>query len=642
MLNYNKNKEFNFFVENWDFKMLEKKIKADCDYFDENAILYYVSFLFNIGKRQKAFKELIKYNLKDKFDLIKGGLNFLEENVKFEDCKPFQDIEYKGIIYTVNCLHKLIKSKELSAEWIFNSFNECISSGDKILKAYYISTVLDYCFENINIFKDIMLIELDIKINFLNELYYFNTEGSRRYLNLFIMKCTEIRNMQKSFIKKPKVAIGFLGMLRGDWKTNLTHLIRNISEKYEADYFVASWDTISYFPGMNTGVMNWTHRLLSSEFNRKFQCPKEIADKTLFHRYFPRVYKELSYSYEGKNINKKDIYQINNKIKTVSLENQKYLSLHFVAGEYTYYLSNKLFDLMEEYEKINNFKYDYVFLIRIDSQIDSKEFDKKIDLNDIDGNTLIELHGIGGSMIVSKREIAKIYTDLIGYYNVLNKYCSIENPHRTIPYYLSINGIKRIEKPCIRISNTYALRGIRFPNVKLQLKQDLDALSDLFPLEKLNAFKTFFDNIYAYYSSDCSSLVKKYIVPFIAGPEDSDCKKRKNNFASELVKLELPYRVGKSIINIYKHKRYKLLLTPYIIFKITKTYKFEFNDYTKQINYEPCTKLKPIEICTDYSQALEVKNSFTYKLGEKLLKAQNSWYKFGYIRLFFEICNLKK
>lgn len=94
-------------------------------------------------------------------------------------------------------------------------------------------------------------------------------------------------------------------------------------------------------------------------------------------------------------------------------------------------------------------------------------------------------------MIVAKRDIVKVYTAILKNYNLLNRYCTIENPHQVIPYYLLINGIKRIEAPCIRISNTYVLKGIIFPNIIKYLEQDLHALGNAFSEEKEHCKKFF-------------------------------------------------------------------------------------------------------------------------------------------------------
>ncbi|MCR6584444.1 hypothetical protein CINS5906_02550 [Campylobacter insulaenigrae] len=628
-------------VENWNFNVLELQLRKG----KHNDASLYINFLFNIGKLSKAYKKFYQHDIFKKEYEIKNDFSFLDSNKWTNANTSIQQIDFNTIRNIMYLFNKLKKTKKLSAEWICNSFNEYITFGDKILKAYYISSALDYFFMNREILCDFISIKLEKKIKFLHELYYHNTNGSRRYLNLFISECGNVRNNTDVYIRKPKIAVGFIGMLRGDWKSNLTNLIKDISNKYNADYFVASWNTISHFPGMNTGVQDWTRRLLSSEFNKKFQAPKEIADKLLFGKYFPKVYKELSYAYEEQGIGKqklsKKIFNISNKIKNILLESQTYLSLHLVAGEYSYYLSNKVFKLIEDYEDNNKLIYDYVFLIRIDSQINDLGLEK-IHLNELDNNTLVELHGKGGSMIVAKRNVAKIYANILKNYSLLKDYCTIENPHQTVPYYLSVNGIKRTEIPCIRISNTYALNGIMFPNIMKYLEQDLNTLNNIFSREKLNDIKIFFNNIYNCYSSNCSLLTKKYIVPYIGSLDDDKRKNRKKNFASEYIKFELPFRIGNAIINTYQTNRCKLLFAPYIVHKIIKIYQVDMKDYTLQSEYCYSLKLLPIELCEDYQESIKLRKSFVYRLGKIVLMAQQSRFKLGYIRLWFDIKNLKK
>lgn len=623
-------------VEKWNFYILEKQLKKEsCT----NAS-YYVSFLYNIGELTKAYKELHKFNTLGIDIKIENSLSFLD----FEECTNIDDllqkVDFDLLCTVMHSFNKFKKNKTLSAEWICNSFNEYIVYGDRILKAYYISSALNYLFANKDILNDFIYIKIEKKIKFLNELYYYNSNGSKKYLKLFINECGNIRNFKDLYIRKPKIAVGFIGMLRGDWENNLVHLIKDISNQYNADYFIASWNSISRFPGMNTGVADWTRRLLSSKFNRKFPAPKEVADKVLFHQYFPRVYKELSYAYEELGINKqklrKKMFNINANIKNISLESQAYLSLHLVAGEYSYYLSNKVFRLIENYEAMTKKRYDYIFLIRIDSQINDLGL-KKIHLNNLDNNTLIELHGIGGSMVVAKRDIVKIYTAILENYSLLDRYCTIENPHQTIPYYLSINGIKRIEKPCIRISNTYALNGIVFPDITRYLEQDLHNLGNIFSKEQKNNVREFFSNIYSCYSSDCSLLKKKYIVPYIGGAEDNTRKNRRQNFALEYIKTELPYRIGSVMVDIYKSNKYKLLLAPYIIQKIIHEYQIDLKDYNLQSDYCYDIKLLPIEYCDNYPESQKLKESFVYKIGEMILKAQKSRFKLGYFILLLKI-----
>ncbi|EAH6167160.1 alpha-2,3-sialyltransferase, partial [Campylobacter coli] len=43
-----------------------------------------------------------------------------------------------------------------------------------------------------------------------------------------------------------------------------------------------------------------------------------------------------------------------------------------------------------------------------------------------------------------------------------------------------------------------------------------------------------------------------------------------------------------------------------------------------------------------YKEALKEKECLTYKLGEALIKANKTWYKGGYVKMWFEIGKLKR
>ncbi|MGJ0198744.1 alpha-2,3-sialyltransferase, partial [Campylobacter lari] len=52
--------------------------------------------------------------------------------------------------------------------------------------------------------------------------------------------------------------------------------------------------------------------------------------------------------------------------------------------------------------------------------------------------------------------------------------------------------------------------------------------------------------------------------------------------------------------------------------------------------------LPRIKEYTDYHEAIRLKESITYRLGQALIQANKTWYGGGYIRLLFEIRKLKR
>lgn len=92
--------------------------------------------------------------------------------------------------------------------------------------------------------------------------------------------------------------------------------------------------------------------------------------------------------------------------------------------------------------------------------------------------------------------------------------------------------------------------------------------------------------------------------------------------AVSLVNLSLEFEIGR---NINKTKGIKWLFLPLKILKINR--QFRFKRKIKNIIYEtnPNLRPKPLNTYRDYKQALEIKNSLNYKLGEMVLKNKFSY-----------------
>ncbi|EFU6016267.1 alpha-2,3-sialyltransferase [Campylobacter coli] len=80
---------------------------------------------------------------------------------------------------------------------------------------------------------------------------------------------------------------------------------------------------------------------------------------------------------------------------------------------------------------------------------------------------------------------------------------------------------------------------------------------------------------------------------------------------------------------------------PFVLSYIKDKHKQEQKIYQEKIKKDPSLKLPPLESYSDYKEALKEKECLTYKLGESLIKANKTWYKGGYIKLWFEVRKLK-
>lgn len=100
--------------------------------------------------------------------------------------------------------------------------------------------------------------------------------------------------------------------------------------------------------------------------------------------------------------------------------------------------------------------------------------------------------------------------------------------------------------------------------------------------------------------------------------------------AVKIIHNHLSYKLGKAMIENSK-SFLGYIRMPYVLSYIKEMHK-----------QEKLSKDFPLEYYLDYEQACKEKNSFTYKLGEILIKADKNWHKGGYIKLYFDIKNLKK
>ncbi|XAU25090.1 hypothetical protein WHP29_06440 [Campylobacter jejuni] len=62
----------------------------------------------------------------------------------------------------------------------------------------------------------------------------------------------------------------------------------------------------------------------------------------------------------------------------------------------------------------------------------------------------------------------------------------------------------------------------------------------------------------------------------------------------------------------------------------------------KEFPENPKFILPKIKEYADYQEAIKLKESITYRLGQALIQANKNWYGGGYIKLLFEIRRLKK
>ncbi len=125
-----------------------------------------------------------------------------------------------------------------------------------------------------------------------------------------------------------------------------------------------------------------------------------------------------------------------------------------------------------------------------------------------------------------------------------------------------------------------------------------------------------------------------------------DFKTKQLNFtlhygtAKDRIRNHLSYRLGKAMIDNSK-SLLGYIRMPYVLSYIKDKHKQEQQQYQETIKKNPNLKLPNLESYPDYKEALKEKECFTYKLGEAFIKASKTWYKGGYVKLWFEVRRLK-
>ncbi|EPM2447182.1 hypothetical protein ACTK6X_001892, partial [Campylobacter coli] len=110
--------------------------------------------------------------------------------------------------------------------------------------------------------------------------------------------------------------------------------------------------------------------------------------------------------------------------------------------------------------------------------------------------------------------------------------------------------------------------------------------------------------------------------------------------AKSRIQNQLSYKLGQAMI-VNSKSLLGYIRMPFVLSYIKDKHKQEQKIYQEKIKKDPSLKLPPLENYPDYKEALKEKECLTYKLGESLIKANKTWYKGGYVKLWFEIRKLQ-
>lgn len=596
----------------WEFKRLRSLY---IDNFRNDTALEVANFLISIGDFQVLEKLMAKLDLRVKLSAI--------ENIRSKINRYINGCFYKGeekykVIFE---FASLLKTNQMSLDYIYDIVDNYSSIMDELMLQYFLSESMFYLLKDDDRTRMFILSNEKRKFDFLKEIYKRKEAyGAQNLLKLYRHKCTDFRSCAK-YKAVGKVAVGFFGSLRGDWEKNLEHLINYFSIYYNSDNFLFTWDEISEFPSINTSKSDWCQRLI----NKDIKPPMQISDKKFLYKNFPNTYNILSYNY----VSKLDLEKIKKfNFKKFEIENQTFLSLQMVAGEFVFYGTNKVYDLIEEYEKNSNSCYDIIFLVRVDSMVVKHV---NFDFFSFQRNTLYELLGKGGNIVCGDREIIRLYANIFKNRNNYNH--PIKLIHSFVPYFCSVHGINIQYLSSFSILNTIALKGLSFPCVKQELLLDINNNIARFSKEENAAVITFFEQLLNLYGTTSKNTKKTYVMPYIGSLQSQNSM----DIIDEAIRLSPPYYIGQYVLKNYK-KIFSIFMIIFFVYRNQKEYREKIKIYSKQIKYH--SSIKPIYLDIGYDS--KIKSYFSYKLGQALIKAHQNWYKGGYIKFWFDLYKLKK
>ncbi|EHZ0755470.1 capsular biosynthesis protein [Campylobacter jejuni] len=280
-------------------------------------------------------------------------------------------------------------------------------------------------------------------------------------------------------IDNVKIAVCLSGLFRGDIYKVIANLKFNLIDKLNADLFIFTWDRYVQYPGF-CGDENWVYRLFGGKFLKK--CPDELKTLSFLKQKFPNTYSKLNIEQGVQKINQKYIQDIV-KCSNIQIQNEEEfissLDLNMTSKRETnrikmFYGIYKSIQMALEYEKINKFRYDYIFRVRPDIGLIGNIEIK--DLNKLQNNELAVdffSYGVQDQFFYAHRnvmiEVAKIWEYCYEKNDIFLR--SFDSSHYLLFIYLTLRNILTV-KPNFRRDVSLATRDNVFPNVAKELQED--------------------------------------------------------------------------------------------------------------------------------------------------------------------------
>lgn len=645
-------------IQYWKFDLAEYIYKTNYLNYEELKVEY-IDFLIQTGQLKNIYS-LLK---DEKDDFLVKKCCFLKQDVKLKQLifylKNIDNLIVGNIdlsdlfsdhffikLYEFDCK---LKYGTITSQNIEENFNFILyQSTYEISKAYYIAKIIDYFLVSNNKEDEKFFIPLEyskLSYSILASLQrdFPSYQGSIIYYDLFTKKTKDIINKSISNTPTPRVAICLYGLFRGDWKKTLEKTLEIFAKPLNADVFIFTWDHYAQWSGF-AGGPTWAWRVLNEDIRKVM--PDELKNNNDMWNLLPNVTSKLCAEYMAP-LELDDLENIKlkyNCIRTIRMENQKEFeesrtSDNPFSANGTSYLQYgvwRTFQLAQEYEYVNNIKYDFVAIIRNDSEpcgsAPKIEELLKLDFNDIcDDHISAGMFSIGN--VIGRRFAIETFASWYHYRPYLETsplfYYSPFAAHESAMKHSLVHGL-RICKGLLPMiyGETLCLKGMRLPNILLELRQDLEQLRNNknYCEAKIQEFEDFFIFLKNYFKPLSDNAYK-----YSRNSNGNDGRYHILNNGVAKIENSLSFKLGRVMISNSKTLSGCMLMP----FKLIYT----TNNWRKEKKYFPNL---PLHFYSDYNEALKLKNSFTYKLGELLIYSHKNWYMGGYLKFYWKLLQLKQ
>ncbi|EEP3530272.1 capsular biosynthesis protein [Campylobacter jejuni] len=523
-------------IENEYYLFEFVRFLADTGKLDQIYKLFFIDFGVN------AIRKLIEKDIKDS-DIVNHLLNFFI-NIFNPSILEYKDNIESQILYlsyredfyhlkillrkNVNVLGKDCAKMQMILNFSLNKMieNNCLEV-DLILPILHLyenskninqqrkKFILSKCIDYFNEKKDPLFFKFANSILIGSLLNQMNFEQGRKSYELKNYQCfkkyylnakidnAKIDNakIDNAKIDNAKIAVCLSGLFRGDVYRVFANLKSNLIDKLNADLFIFTWDRYVQYPGFCSDT-NWVYRLFGNKFVKK--CPNELKTLPFLRQNFPNTYNKLNMEHGIKKIDQKYIQDLV-KYSNIQIQNEKEfvdsLALDIISTREMnrtkmFYGIYKSTQMVLEYEKTNNFKYDYIFRVRPDvGLIGNIELG---DLYKLQNNELAVdffSYGVQDQFFYGRRntmiEIAKVWEYCYKKNNTFLR--SFDSSHYLLYIYLALKDILAV-KPSFRRDVSLAVRDNVLPDVTKELQEDflnLDA-----KIENYADIKKFLEEIF--------------------------------------------------------------------------------------------------------------------------------------------------